>query len=191
MAVVTSFSPDSNFWELNPQLLLDPALKAYHKADRSKDKDSSSKGLWWVALCYDLDPDNKWRGGILAERQQLVGEEFLGSKDYYSKHRKELDPVIAAYVKFADTDAKAALRDWHEKMLERRQFLKETKYTLGQANDRGGWVGGTAAILDGMMANTKKLFDDYRSILKQLSEETGEGQGKGGSAASLSDDGSI
>ena len=180
MAVVTSFSPDSNFWELNPQLLLDPALKAYHKADRSKDKDSSSKGLWWVALCYDLDPDNKWRGGILEERQQLVGEELLGSKDYYSKHRKELDPVIAAYVKFTDSPAKRQLRMLEQKMEEKTAFMSKTKY------DDDTWES-----LDKMMVSDDKLYALLAKVTKQLSEETGEGQGKGGSAASLSDGGEI
>jgi hypothetical protein len=180
MAVVTSFSHDSNFWELNPQLLLDPAIKAYHKADRSKDKESSSMGMWWVALCYDLDPDNKWRGGVLEERQQLIGEELLGNKDYYAKHRKELDPIIASYVRFTDSPAKRQLRMLEQKMEEKTAFMAKTKYNED-----------TYEVLDKMMVSDEKLYNLLAKVQKQLSEETGEGQGKGGSAASLSDGGEI
>jgi hypothetical protein len=180
MAVVTSFSPDSNFWELNPQLLLDPALKAYHKADKSKDKDSSSKALWWVALCYDLDPDNKWRGGILEEKQVMLAEELGLGKDFYRKAKKELDIIIAAYLRFTDSPAKRQLRMLEQKMEEKTAFMSKTKY----GED-------TYDILDKMMVSDDKLYALLAKVTKQLSEETGEGQGKGGSAASLSDGGEI
>jgi len=180
MAVVTSFSPDSNFWELNPQLLLDPAFAAIHKADKSKGKNESSLVMWWVALCYDLDPDNKWRGGILEERQQIIGEELLQLKDFYKQEKKRLDPVIAAYVKFTDSPAKRQLRMLEQKMEEKTAYMSKTKY------DDDTWES-----LDKMMVSDDKLYALLAKVTKQLSEETGEGQGKGGSAASLSDGGEI
>ena len=189
MAVVTSFSQDSDFWELNPQLLLHPDFKKLHQQDKSKGKTTSSSTMWWVALCYDMDPDNKWRGQLLAEKHALLGAELLGNADFYQRNGKLLDPLISSYIKLADSTAKRAFREWEEKMDERRAFIRDTKYTLGEINEKGAFVGGTATILDTMMKNTKSLYDQLGEVLKQLNEESGEGTGKGGAAPSGSDEG--
>lgn len=184
MSVVSNFTPDQNFWEVNPQLLLATEFKALHKADKSKGKESSSRTMWWVAFCYDLDPANKWRGQLLEDKQKELGLELIGDSDFYEKGKKVLDPLIERYIAFTDSEAKRALRDWEEKMQERRQFIKETKYTLGEISEKGSWVGGTAIIIDNMMKTTKSIFTDYKEVMKDLASEDGEGHVQGGARES-------
>ncbi len=179
MAVVTSFSEGENFWELNPQLLLHSVFKEYYKADKSRGKKDSSVVMWWVALCYDMDRDNKWRGQLLSEKQPMIAEELgLGDK-FLAKRGEEVAALIAAYVKFADTAAKRQLRSLERKLDEKTETLDGMHYK----DDPEG--------IDKMLASNEKHYKMLASIQKQLSEEDGEGVGMGGSQASLSDDGSI
>jgi len=180
MGVVTSFSPGESFWELNPQLLLEPALKEFHKNDKSKAKKDSSNLLWWIAFCYDLDTDNKWRGQPLAEKGPLLGEELGLGADVQKKKEKELAVLVPAYCKFQDSPAKRQLRMLEQKMEEKTIFMAKTKYDED-----------TYEALDKMMLSDTKLYALLATVTKQLSEETEEGSGKGGSAPSLSDDGKI
>lgn len=191
MSVVTAFTPGASFWECNPQLLLDKTLKAYYKKDTSRAKKASSAVMWWVAFCYDKDRDNKWASQDLQDKQRALGEELELGEDVFEKRKAELEPLIEAYLGFTDTEAKKAVRSWENKIRERRLFLDETKYTLGNIGDKGNWVGGTATILDGMLANTKKLYDEYTAIRKMLDNEDNAAVGKGDSMASLSDKGEI
>lgn len=191
MAVVTSFTEDQNFWESNPQLLLDKTFKEFRKADKSRGKQDSSNVMWWVAFCYDLDPANKYRGLPLEDKHSILGEELLKDAQYYEKHASKLDPLIERYMQLMDSPAKRALREWEQKMTERAAFIRDTKYTMGEINDKGAWVGGTATVLDTMMKNTKSLYDAYQEVLKQLAEEDSDEMVKGGATASLSDEGEI
>lgn len=180
MAVVTGFNSDSDFWELNQQLLLEPAFKAFWKGDKSKGKKDSSSMMWWIAFCYDLDPDNKWKGQALEEKGPILGEELGLGKEVGTKRAKELDPLIEAYCKFQDSAAKRQLR-MLEQMLEQK-----TRYMATHPYNEENFE-----VLDKMLKSNNDAYTLLAKVTKQLSEETAEGQGKGGSAPSISDNGEI
>lgn len=177
---------DDNFWILNPELKIPQAFNELYSSDKSKDKEDSSKLLWGVFLL--IDTDSKFANLPESDRKELI------EKDYFKVNKfdwKTLKSQVKLYETLLLTPAKRALKVWNDKMDERSDFLKSTKYDIGTPNDRGQLVGGTAEIIDKMMSNTKKLFDDYQRVIKDLEEEKTREKSKGNRKTSLTDSGQI
>jgi len=179
MAVVTSFSLDQDFWDSNPQLLLRQEFKDYHKADKSRGKKTSSTVMWWIALCYDLDRDNKWRGQTQEEKHLHLGTQLLEEPDFFNQNKKWLAPLIAAYIQMADTPGKRQLRSFTKKLDEKTEWLDGLHYSDDPE-----------AIEKALISN-KNLYSSLATIEKQLNEEDGEGQGRGGATPSGADKGDF
>lgn len=183
---------NENFWEVYPDFSVAGPTKDLYESDKSKKKDDSSRLMWTISLIwyrgskfYNL-PEHGEDGKI-----KLVFDDFYGDRDYYDKNKNQVETIRAFFVRCTTKVARRALTGVEEKLLERDKFLRETKYDLGVSNDRGQWVGGTADILDKMMANTEKLWKLYESAKKIADEEDEQGIGKGGAQESLSDSGEI
>lgn len=197
--MINLFDPSVNFWEVNPQFKIINPFKDLYKNDKSKNKEKSSLTMYFVVLCYDISPSNKFRNLPEGEKHKLIGEDYCGDKDYFEKNEKSLEPLITMYCNMQDTPAMKALREWNDKMIERSKFIKDTVYGpdyIDEVVTRNGdikevTVTGTWEFLDKMMVNTKKLYDDYQRILKDLSVEDGETSSKGGAMLSASDLGEI
>jgi hypothetical protein len=195
--IVDIFDPEVNFWEANPQLKVINPFKDLYKEDKSKNKSKSSLMMYFVAFCYDMSPNNKFRNMPELDKHEVIGEDYCGDIKYFTKNEEVLTPLIDMYCNLQDTPALKALREWNSKMMERSKFIKDTKYGpdyLAVVYTKGGvqqevTVTGTWDFLDKMMKITKSLYDDYQRILKDLSEEQGnDSQGKGGYTPSLNDD---
>ena len=186
MNLLNTFDLNVNFWVVNPSLKIpEPFAKLYNE-DKDKGKKNSSQIMWAIALL--CDPDSKFSNIPEDDRKNLIRKDFLKDDKFsFIIYQKEID----YYCNFILTPAKRALKDWNDKMMERAKFLRETEYTLGEVSDKGAWVGGTADIIDRMMSNTKKLYDDYQRVIESLDEEKNRESGKGNRKASLSDDGGI
>lgn len=195
MRIVEEFLPNLSFWEVCPQLVAAGITKKLYEEDKSKKKTESSNLMWFIALTTDLNSkyynipsigdDNKY---------ELLGEDILGYKYYYRSNRAKCDQLIEFYCKLQDTPAQRALREWDEKMVERAKFIKETPFTMDtyefdEESGRQIKIVGTVDTLDKMMANTKKLYDDYSRIQKDLSISEIDTENLGGGEASLSDQG--
>lgn len=196
--MINLFDPSVNFWEANPQFKFVNPFKDLHKSDKSKDKKKSSDMMYFVALCYDISPENKFRSLTEEEKHSMIGEDFCGDEQYFAHNETTLEPLIAMYCNMQDTPAMKALREWNEKMIERSKFIKSTKYgpdyidiVYTRTGEKEVTVTGTWEFLDKMMVNTKKLYEDYARILKDLSEENNEGGAKGGGMLSASDTGEL
>jgi hypothetical protein len=196
--MINLFDPSVSFWDANPQFKLVNPFKDLYKNDKSKDKRKSSDMMYFVALCYDISPANKFKNLPEEEKHTLIGEDYCGDKNYFKNNENVLDPLITMYCNMQDTPAMKALREWNEKMIERSKFIKDTRYgpdyidiVYTKTGEREVTVTGTWDFLDKMMVNTKKLYDDYQRILKDLSMDEGETTGKGGAALSASDLGEI
>jgi hypothetical protein len=186
MNVLNTFDLNVNFWVVNPSLKIpEPFAKLYNE-DKSKDKKDSSQIMWAIALLCDTD--SKFANIPEDDRKNLIRKDFLKNDKFsFINYQAQIDH----FCNFILTPAKRALKDWNDKMIERAEFLKRTEYTLGEIGDKGNWVGGTADVIDRMMSNTKKLYDDYQRVIESLEEEKTKEAGKGNRKASLSDDGGI
>ena len=115
-------------------------------------------------------------------------ERLMPVKEYYTLQQLTSNEAVNLYkdgsIDFfllnCTTQAERSLIEWDSKMQERSEFIRDTKYTLGTVNSKGYYSGGTATVIDAMLANTKKLYDQYRQVLEDLMKEKGKGRTYGG-----------
>ena len=196
MSLITTFNTDENFWILNPQFKNIQPFKGLHNSDKSRGKGTSSKIMWLVSQIADSSPTNVFKNMIYEEKVALLSLDFMEDGNFFDENIELLQPLIDTYEKFHTTAALKAMREWNEKMLERSEFIKETRYTMDSydMDERTGkpiLVKGTAKQLDDMMKANKQIYDMYHIILKSLAEEDENTQVKGGQHLSLSDTGEI
>lgn len=105
-------------------------FKTLYKADRSKDKNKSSKVMWYLALTkdidsefYNLDPQDKYE--ITCDTVDLDVQGYLGSA------REELKMYENYFEDFIDTVITADIRALESK-LERKKFIQDTPYSLDE-----------------------------------------------------------
>ncbi len=184
MKILENFETDMNFWSLHPQLKIPEAFAEIYKLDKGKDK--SSKIMWAIALV--LDTDSKFFNLDTEDKRALIAKDFLKDEKFkWDKYQEAMD----LYETLCLSAAKKALVFWTQKIIERRDFMKNTPYEMGTPNPKGGWIGNTVDTVDKMMGSTKKLFDDYNRVLKDLEEEDSKATAKGGKELSLSDLGEV
>lgn len=183
---------EENIWYLHPSLKVAGAFKDLYKSDRSANKNSSSKLLWTIALIWDRD-SKYYNLPEFGEDSKidLLFEDVYGDKNYYKKNKAKIDKLRRFYLKLQETTARRSLREIEEKLEQRSEFLRDTDYDIGIANERGQWIGNTASMLDKMLADTKKIYDLYEQARKLVSDEVEKGQAMGGGQESLSDTGEI
>ena len=193
MIALETVSPDVNFWETETgqQFKITNPFKRLYQSDRSEERKDSSMMMWFITLCYNQY--SIYEKLETQEKHELIGLDFLGNANYYDDNEDTLNLLIDAYVALIDTPAKRALKDWEVKMGQRARFIRDTDYTLDyyEEDSRSGrqiTKKGTADQLDKMMERTKKLFDLYQQILKDLSTEEDSSGVMGGEMESLNDD---
>ena len=168
---------DNNFWELNSDLvILDEFSKLYYK-DKSKDKQDSSKIL--LAIFYAYNPESKFFN--YPNKQEVISQSFLKDPKFKWEDYKDL---IEAYKNIVLTDAERALINWNEIMTMRDQSIKDLYKKAIEDSDTDELV-----KIDKMLANTPKMFEDYKKIKKDYEEEKVTKKGK--TIASLSDSGEL
>lgn len=189
MSTVELFSPDANFWECNQQFKIANPFKRLYEKDRSRNKKESSMMMWFISFVYDMN--SRYYNLPEDERIAVICEDYMNDSDYYEDNKEDIEVLAEAFINLQDTPARRALRDWELKIQQRAKFIRETDYTLDyyEEDAKGKLITkkGTADQLDRMMGNTKKLFDDYQRILKDLSTEEAEDGVMGGEMESLID----
>jgi hypothetical protein len=165
-----------NLWQENPdlkELFLD-----LYEEDVSKDKQISSLLGWTIINWYH--PDSKWKNlrekekyKYLYENQYQYSLDKLDKitnidavKKYIDKYKYESDDwnTSAQTAKIAFTDkTEKLLVDWESKLEKRNDFLSEIQYSIE-----------TYEMLDKMLSQTKKLWDEYLRVKKEVMT-SGEG----------------
>lgn len=169
-----NFNTDDNFWELYPDAKLALSFKDLYKSDKSRNKESSSRVMWYVALT--TDPSSRYYNLPIEEKHNVLGGDYMDDENYYSKNQKKLDQLILDYQLTKLTPAQRHLIEWDKKIDERSKFIASLPYDIQTYED-----------LDKMMASTQRIYDILKKIKEDLSKEEGDGQGKGGSMRSLND----
>jgi len=168
---------DNNFWELNSDLIiLDEFSKLYYK-DKSKNKQDSSKILWAIYYCYN--PESKFFN--YPNKQEVILQSFIKDSEFKWDSYKD---IIDAYRNIILTDAERALINWNEIMIIRDQSIKDLYKKAIEDSDTDELV-----KIDKMLANTPKMFEDYKKIKRDYEEEKVTKKGK--TIASLSDTGEL
>lgn len=180
---------DVSFWECFPYMKDVPFFKKLYKEDRSKDKNKSSKVMWYLTLCLDLDSDFysldvKEKYPVICDTLGLDVKEYLGSQE-------ELSLLEHRFEDFIDTVITADIRSLENKLRERKEFIQKTPYSLDEMvypsegeSFKPYLKKGTAAQLDKMMVETKNIHEEIRKLREAARNEQAE-QGKGGRESSF------
>jgi hypothetical protein len=175
MSPIDNFNMDVSFWEANPIYKTKEPFKSLYKKDKTKGKKPSSDMMWFVTLCYDMK--SEWWQQEFEVRVLGLSNEFMDDDCYFEHNEDKIIELGEGYTNFNDTAVKAELRAWKEMLQDRGKFIKSTKYSEA-----------TYEMLDKMGGVTKKLWDDYGRIMKELSTEEGADGVLGGEMESLNDD---
>lgn len=169
-----NFNTDENFWTLHPDFKLALSFKSLYKSDKSRNKETSSKLMWYIALAYHIT--SRYYNLPDEEKSAVIGGDYMDDEQYYDKNKEKLIPLINDFKKISLSPAQRHLMEWDKKLNERSKFISSLEYNLDTFED-----------LDKMAVNTPKLYDTFKKIKEDLSKEEGEGTGKGGAIASLND----
>jgi hypothetical protein len=172
---------DSSFWGTHPELKYAPGIAEFYEKDDSDDKWKSSKIMWAIQMCEQ--PDSKFYNR--PDKYAEMSKTFL--KDIKINWKK-LEEVIESYRDSALSDAQRALSSWNEMIKVRDKTLKALYKEL---MEEGAAELDTKKLkdVDGMMALTPKLFDDYAKIKQTFEEE--KIHKKGARISSMSDEDAL
>lgn len=192
--VSPNWNTDLNYWELHPGMKNFPNFRTLYDKDKSKTKIDSSKTMWAIALMVDPHEKNPWKNVNPLDKKILISIDFLHDEKF-NWESEEIINLIEEYKDKCLTVAEKALIELEEKLSERAKFIKETNYTLDyyEETERGSTklVKGTAAQLDKMVTETKKIYDHLQLIRKQMEAENISGSIKGGAIESASEKGEL
>lgn len=172
---------ENNYWVVNPELLILPEFEKIHSADKSKNKEESSTVMW--AIYYAYNPESKYYN--LPDKLDILDKNFIKQKGF---KWKEYQSVVDIYKAMVLSDSERALVEWGEIMVMRSTSLKKLYKDL---LDQPPIDIDTKALkeVDSMLANTPKMFEDYKKVRKDYEEEKTAKKGK--KNVSLSDSGEI
>lgn len=168
---------DNNFWDLNSELRLLSGFSKLYSEDKSKGKEQSSKLMW--AVHFALHPDSKFYN--LPNKFDILAKDFLKDPKF---NWTKIQDILNTFKESVLSDAERALTNWGEIMTMRDVSIKDLYKRAIDTADTDELV-----KLDKMLANTPKLFEDYKKIKKDYEEE--KVHKKGTRINSLSDDNEL
>lgn len=171
MSLIDTFTPNSNFWVINPQLTVLGPFKELYDSDTSKQKINSSQTMW--AISFYIDAKSKFISMPDIDRQTLIKKDICQTIDFSDESIKQ---IIDFYKETQLTQAEKSLVNFYSKLKERDKFIADTDYTIDNAES-----------LDRILANTKKMYDMYEKIKEDLIKEAATVTTRGGKTPSLSD----
>lgn len=200
---VDSYDKKRNFWDEFPDYKIHPVFADFHRINKPKNLENSSRFMWALSLCYDrkssLFPQpeqDKW---------ELVSEDLFDDPNFIINfitapdETDRLDIILGgsprqlihAFEESIDTPLGLALRNLEKKLMERTDFIMSTKYSLDEVTElpsgKTTIKKGTAAQLDKMFADTDKIVSLIQKALNDLLASESHGITKGNERESLSD----
>lgn len=175
----SNWTPETNFWEINPQFtLVNPFAKMY-KLDESKNKETSSKYMWAVFfLCYPHESKNILANYPESEKKEYITKNYFPEIDWNDNLFAE---CLEEFPMKGMTFIQRALKDERDSLAQRAQFLRNTEYSLK-----------TASVLDRMRTNTEEIYENLRIALEKFETEQEEiGRVWGGREESISEQGLL
>ena len=174
---LNSLDTDISFWELYPEFKVINPFKDIYLNDKSKSKTTSSKLMWFVALCYSKSSKfSRLQIDGIDGKHYVVGLDYCNNPNYYEDNKEILDSVIDMFLQITYTPLERHLKTWEDLLDKRTSFLKTQQYDLGNYED-----------LDKMAIGTDKVYSTIKKIQEELNKEDINGIGKGGSVSSLND----
>jgi len=163
----------NNFWDEYPELCLPELLAKIYDQDKTKNKGFSSRVMWGIHLC--VHPDSKLYN--LPDKEIVVARDFIKNKSFDWKDYKK---QVEFYKQVVLTPAERSMHNWDEVMTLRDIGIKDMYKEAMDDHDAD-----TILKLDRALAQTPKMFDDYKRIRESF--EADKVKKTGSRISSLSD----
>lgn len=172
--VLNNFDTKSDFWEVNPQLVVVSEFAAI----KAKYKKESSNIMWALALVYDYD--SKFFNIPENERVELICKDYLGDPSFFSSNKVDILPAIRAYDKLQEDSERRYLRIWSDKVEEITKVLKDTPVDVDNIEN-----------ITKMLLLQEKLMEQKDKIEERLQKKEAKSRLRGGATASLLESGEL
>lgn len=151
------FSPDLNWWELNPHVIhVKPFSKLYSR-DSSKNKINSSKEMWCIFFMSEPDEDiNLYYR--LSETDRL--DVCISFYSDFNINDEDIIECLIAYPDVCLTVIEQTLKNTKDMFHKRNAFLKTAEYNFE-----------TMTQLDNAIAKTPKLEEDFDKVYQKYIEQ--------------------
>lgn len=190
--IVRNFNTSDNFWEINPAFKTIKLFNSFNEEDKSKGKKESSQIMWALAFLLDPHTDNPWKNLSEDDKKLLIMDDYLSNLKFNWDDYQEL---IDEYYNRVLTLAEKDFYELQEKMHERKEFIKNTPYSLDSMQEIDGrmkLVKGTSAQLDKMVVDTAKLYEQLELVKQKLEKEKlSDGETKAGMQESATEQGLL
>lgn len=177
MSLLNSYTGFGNFWKENPQLLIPEVFKKLYDADKSKDKEESSRIMYGIAFLLDPTEDNKFKNIPEEDRKKLIAKDYIKISNFTWETFEE---EIHFYKYMILTQAQRSLYEYEKQMYERDTYLASKPWTLEDGEKK-----------DKMMANTNNLYKRLNEIKEMVNKEEIKSKDRGGQKPTASDLGSM
>jgi len=167
--LIESYTPDTIFWDANPQFTAIEPFKSVWKKDKSRGKKTSSDKMWAIAFCHHPKSDAYY----ISDKEDRIPRSVLGFKkqDDVDRFWDEVSELTSVFKDAALTQAEKSLFAWNDRLKKRDAFLSEQDYSFGYVIDGVEYKDNTKS-LDDMGGKTAKFYEEYFKIKRELEEES-------------------
>ena len=165
---------NNNYWDAFPAERVVRPFSALYNLDKSKGRKTSSSIMWALTMLTDPATYNPLSRMTREERLEELLNSYIG--------QKELDDVLELeeeFVNFKLSYIKKRYRFYQSLLEDRERYMKTLSYDTH------------ASQLDSMLVNTKKIWDEFLKIKKEVDVEEVSYHTKGNREESASEKGLI
>lgn len=172
--ILNNFEINANFWKINHQLIVPREFNELYKNDKSKDRSTSSKIMWAIALVND--PDSRFCNLPYSDRIKLVARDYLKEDKY---DFQKVEKASNLYIQLILSPAKRMMLTWNRLMDEKIEHLNKMKYSDNPKQ------------IEELLTSNSKLYSEYERIMEVLDKDEVSGKARGGVNESASEKGDI
>lgn len=171
---MSSYNINLSYWDVQPADRVVRPFSALYDLDKSKNKKQSSTIMWALKLLTDPSKDNPLSRMTREERIDELTSTFLPQSD--------LDKVLSLEEEYKNNNLSYIKRRYvfYQNMLEAREKFMASLTYESNANQ-----------LDSMLEKTKKIWDEFLKIKKELDVEEATYHTKGNREESAGEKGLI
>jgi hypothetical protein len=175
------FTPDTNFWEINPQLIIIKPFSDLYENDKSKGKNNSSKDMWVIFFMSEPDDDiNKFARMAFSERLKML-------KETYHNDFKETDQLIKQCIHKYSVLCLTAVERALKQEIESMQNMSD--YLANQNLDELS-LDAIKKLIE-IRSKTPKVLENYEKLEQRFIKQKSEARLRGGRKKSKSEKGEL
>lgn len=167
-----------NFWDLNPHMIYVEPFSHLYSADKSKDKDKSSKDMWCILWLTDPDEEvNKYYRIVDREERIDICKAFNPEFDV---DHPQIQASLERYPYLCMNADELAYKLQKDQLIEISQFLSNQPIQMDTIKD----------IID-LKAKMPKIYQDFEKIDKLFQKNKSEQRIFGGRKQTARERGQI